>query len=492
MKDRVRIAGFAVLFATVFLTATTAAQTVPGPNIVLFLVDDQGWTGTSVQMHDEIPNSRSDYYRTPALEKLAAAGMRFSNAYAPHPNCSPTRMSIQTGKSPARLGSTDILDVVPGTPTFIRRFHDLYYVNKPLKVHYPITDIPDDETTIAEFVKAHAPQYATGHFGKWHLKGGGPGRHGYDEHDGPTTNREGTHGPPNPKRIDGITERSLEFIEKRAAAGQPFLLQISHYAVHLPIRANPATVEAYEAREGSVHTNAGYGAMTEDLDQSLGAVMAKLKESGISDSTFVFYTSDNGGEVYQDPTNNIPLKKGKTHVWEGGIRVPLIVSGPGIEGGSASHLPVSGYDFFATFAELLGIAAPLPVGQDGGSLVSILRSRGSGSVERDFGDFVWYYPHYRNMKGVFPQAAIRSGDYKLVKFYEEGDVHLYDLSKDLGEQNDLAGSMSERAQELHGKLNDYLSSVDAKIPTRNAAYDPAEDLGLRPPGQFRQGRSAGN
>lgn len=145
------------------------------PNIVLFLADDQGWTGTSVQMHESVPDSRSDYYRTPALERLAAAGMRFSNAYSPHTNCSPTRMSIQTGKSPARLGSTDILDVVPGTPTFARGFHDRFYVNKPLNVHFPITDIPDDETTIAEFVRAHAPEYATAHFGKWHLKGGGPG-----------------------------------------------------------------------------------------------------------------------------------------------------------------------------------------------------------------------------------------------------------------------------------------------------------------------------
>lgn len=143
-----------------------AAQTARSPNIVLFLVDDQGWTGTSVQMHDEVPNSQSDYDRTSYLDRLAAAGMRLSNAYAPHPHCSPTRMSIQTGKSPAKLGSTDSLDVIPGTPTFIRSFHDLHYVNKPINVHYPITDILDDETTIAEFVKAHAPQYATGHFGK--------------------------------------------------------------------------------------------------------------------------------------------------------------------------------------------------------------------------------------------------------------------------------------------------------------------------------------
>ena len=451
------------------------------PNIVLFLVDDQGWTGTSVQMDDSVPGSKSDYYRTPALERLAAAGMRFSNAYAPHPNCSPTRMSIQTGKSPARLGSTDILDVVPGTPTFIKSFHDRSYVNKPLHVHFPITDIPDEETTIAEFVKAHAPEYATAHFGKWHLKGGGPGRHGYDEHDGPTTNAEGRHGPPNPKRIDGITERTLDFVERTAHAGRPFLLQISHYAVHTPVLARPETVKAYEAREGGVHTHGAYGAMTENLDESLDALAERLDELGLTDNTYVFYTSDNGGEVYQEPTNNIPLQKGKTHTWEGGIRVPLVVTGPGIEAGSSSGVPVNGYDFFATFAELAGIDAPLPADQDGGSLAPLLRSGGVVPVARASDDFVWYYPHYRNMKGVFPQAAIRSGDYKLVKFYEKGDVHLYDLASDLSEERDLAMAMPDRAAELHERLNAYLHSVGAKIPTPNSEYDPAKDLGLRPP-----------
>ena len=450
------------------------------PNIVLFLADDQGWTGTSVQMDKSVPGSRSDYYRTPALERLAGAGMRFSNAYSPHPNCSPTRMSIQTGKSPARLGSTDILDVVPGTPTFARGFHDRFYVNKPLNVHFPITDIPDEETTIAEYVKAHAPEYATAHFGKWHLKGGGPGRHGYDMHDGATTNAEGRHGPPNPKRIDGVTERSLAFIDRAVEEGRPFLLQISHYAVHTPIIARPETVAAYEARKGGTHTNSGYGAMTENLDGSLAALLSKLKEQGLEARTYIFYTSDNGGEVFREPTNNLPLRKGKTHTWEGGIRVPLVVSGPGIEAGSASDVPVNGSDFFATFAELLGIKAELPANQDGGSLVPVLTSAGAGSVQRPTEDFVWYYPHYRNMKGVFPQGAIRSGDYKLVKFYETEDIHLYDLSKDIGEQTDLAEAMPERADALHARLTGYLAAVGAKIPTRNQDYDPKLDLGLEP------------
>ena len=480
-----------VAIAALLVLGCSGADEV-SPNIILFLVDDQGWTGTSVQMDDTVPGSKSDYYRTPALERLAASGMRFSNAYAPHPNCSPTRMSIQTGKGPVRLGSTDILDVVPGTPTFFKGFHDRFYVNKPLNVHFPITDIPDEETTIAEFVKAHAPQYATAHFGKWHLKGGDPGRHGYDEHDGPTTNAEGTHGPPNPKRIDGITDRSVAFLDRVAGEGRPFLLQVSHYAVHTPIRARPETVQEYEERQGGVHSNSGYGAMTENLDESLAAVMAKLDELGLAGNTYVFYTSDNGGEVFRDPTSNLPLKKGKTHVWEGGIRVPLIVSGPGIEAGTASGVTVSGYDFFATFAELIGIDEPLPEDQDGGSMVPVLHAGGTGSVERAGEDFIWYYPHYRNMKGVLPQAAIRSGDYKLVKFYETGSIHLYDLSADLGEANDLAKTMPDRANDLHGRLNAYLSDVGAKIPTPNPNYDPKKDLGLAPAPPGGRGQGAGN
>ncbi len=232
--------------------------------------------------------------------------------------------------------------------------------------------------------------------------------------------------------------------------------------------------------------------MTENLDESLGALMAKLYELGLTENTYLFYTSDNGGEVYRNPTNNLPLRKGKTHTWEGGIRVPLIVRGPGIEAGSSSDVAVSGYDFFATFAELLGIEAPLPEDQDGGSLVPVLRAAGSGSVERASRDFIWYYPHYRNMKGVFPQAAIRSGDYKLVKFYENGDVHLFDLSADLGEEDDLAESMPDQVQALHDSLNSYLAQVGVKIPTPNPEYDPRKDLGLAPTPQRGQNQGTRN
>ena len=321
------------------------------PNIILFLADDQGWTGTSVAMDQNRKDSKSDFYQTPSLERLAREGMRFSQGYAPHPNCSPTRMSIQTGKSPARLGSTDIYDVVTATRGYGRVFYQRFYVNKPMKVPLPIGGLPDEEVTIAEFIKKHRPDYATAHFGKWHMNGGDPSNHGYDQHDGLTSNAEGNTREPDPKRIGGITTRSMEFVRKQTAAKKPFFLQVSHYAVHTPVFAQPETVDKFETSEpGTVHSNAGYAAMTEDLDGSLGALLSLLDELDITDRTYLIYTSDNGGEIGQGetPTVNTPLAKGKTHTWEGGIRVPLIVRGPGIKADTQSDVPIIGWDLFPT------------------------------------------------------------------------------------------------------------------------------------------------
>ncbi len=457
------------------------AAAADSPNVVLVLADDQGWTGTSVPMSDRIPDSRSDYYRTPALERLAREGMRFTDAYAPHPNCSPTRMSIQTGKSPVRLGSTDSGDVVPETPTFMRVFYDRFFVNKPLLVPLPITDLPAGEITIAEYLKQHKPGYATAHFGKWHMNGGGPAKHGYDDGDSMTSNREGVEGPPNPKRTPGITRRALAFLEEQAAAGTPFYLQISYYAVHTPVRAMPETTAEYEDREaGRWHKNAGYGAMTQELDEGLGKVLAKIDELGIAGNTYVIYTSDNGGELTRNVTSNKPLAKGKTHVWEGGIRVPLVIRGPGIEAGAVSGVPIIGWDFFPTIADWVGIKEKLPENQDGGSLRAVLEGGGRGQVRRPTDAFVWYYPHYRNMKGVYPQAAVRRGDYKLITEYETGQVRLFNLASDIGEEHDLSETMPDRAKAMADKLNGYLDGVGAKLPVKNPDYDPKKDLGLAP------------
>ena len=377
---RARLAIPALALSCSFLVFGSAAA----QNIVLILSDDQGWTGSSVQMDSRVPASVSDLYLTPNLERLASEGMRFSNAYSPAPNCSPTRMSIQTGKTAARLGATDIIDVVPDAEgrAAIPLFYANFYVNKPLLVPLPISDIPEEEVTIAEFLKQHDSDFATGHFGKWHMGGGSPDRHGYDAHHGITTNSPGMMGVPDPKRTAEVTDDGLAFIEEQVAAERPFFAQFSYYAVHTPVLAMPETIDRFRRMDSRRHTNTSYAAMTEELDAGVGRILDRLDELGIAEDTHVIFTSDNGGEISGGVTNNSPLAKGKTHVWEGGIRVPLFIRGPGIAAGSKSHVPAIGYDFFATIADWVGASIPLPDDQDGGSLRGVLTNGGVGTVER--------------------------------------------------------------------------------------------------------------
>ena len=478
-----------------------AAMPATAQNVVLILSDDQGWTGTSVQMDARLPNSVSDLYRTPSLERLAAEGMTFSNAYSPAPNCSPTRMSIQTGKTAARLGATDIIDVVPDEEgrAGIQFFHDAMYVNKPMKVPLPIRELPDEEVTIAEFLKAHDSNYATGHFGKWHMGGEHPERHGYDAHGGVTTNAPGDQGAPDPKRTSQVTDETVRFIAEQAAAGRPFFVQASYYAVHTPVLAHAETVEEFNGlitpqppRGGPfgrfvnlAHTSTVYAAMTAELDAGVGRILGALDEHGLSDSTYVIFTSDNGGESDVPVTSNVPLAWGKTHVWEGGIRVPLFIRGPGIAGGTRSDVPAIGYDFFATIADWVGATAPLPENQDGGSLHGVLTNGGEGTVERGTEPLVWYYGAYRNMKDVAPQTAIRRGNHKLIWELDSGRTYLYDLDLDLSETTDLSRFRPQVAASLHEELKAYLAAVGTTLPTHNPDYDPAADQALisvtRPP-----------
>ena len=453
------------------------------PNIVLVLADDQGWTGTSLRMDDRISGSRSDLYRTPNLERFAEQGMRFSNGYAPAPNCSPTRMSIQTGKTAARLGATDIINVVPRNGRS-HIFYNRFYVNKPLLLPLPIADLPPEELTIGELLKQRNPNYRTAHFGKWHMGGGSPSEHGYDEHSGTTSNREGNQGEPDPKRTDEVSEEAIQFIRNQAKSGNPFFVQVSYYAVHTPILAHAETVNGYASQRSRQHINKGYAAMTEELDQGFGAILDELEDLDLSESTFVIYTSDNGGEVSEGTiTNNDPLARGKTHVWEGGIRVPFVVRGPGIAPGAVSHVPVIGYDLFPTIAHWVGAEDLLPEHLDGGSLVPVLNNSGRGAVQRNTESLVWYYGAYRNHKHVTPQAAIRNGRHKLIWELESDQTYLFDLNLDIGETTDLARFRPDVAKELARKLRAYFRDVQLKLPTRNPDYDPEKDPGFPPFGR---------
>lgn len=446
-------------------TARAAAKL---PNFVFILSDDQGWTGLSAMMDDRMPvASRSDYYRTPNLERLANEGMRFASAYAPHPNCSPSRCSILTGKSPAMLHMTDIIH---------RNTGGLYEGNRMIPPQH-INAIPADEITFPEILKRMKASYATAHFGKWHLGGGGPGEHGFDEHDGETGNGgPGNFGDPNPKDIFGISERACAFLEKQKEADRPFYMQLSHYATHAANRALKSTTAEYEALpKGERHNVPIYAAMTENLDDGVGIVMEKLDELGLADNTYVVYLADNGGFTSPSITTNDPLSHGKASVWEGGIRVPMIARGPGINAGSCCRQRVVGYDLFPTFLELAGSREPLPKGVEGGSLKALFESGGRAGVKRPREELVFHFPHYQHGKGTKPQTAILLGDYKLMKFWETGETQLFNLTKDIGETTDLSAKMPEKAKELEARMAKYLKDIKAQMATPNPDFDPATD-----------------
>lgn len=464
--------------AACLLLACFAAANASAQNIVLILADDQGWTGSSVQMDERVTASASDLYRTPNLERLAAEGMKFSNAYSPAPNCSPTRMSIQTGKTAARLGATDIIDVVPDDTGVAMLFYDSMYVNKPMIVPLPVSDIADGDITIAEYLKAHDSRYATGHFGKWHMGGGSPERHGYDAHNGLTTNAPGAMGMPDPKRTSEVTDEAIDFIEAQAQADRPFFAMVSYYAVHVPVRAKPRTLREFGRYDTGRHTSVAYAAMTAELDEAVGEILEALDDLDLSEDTYVIYTSDNGGELSGGITNNIPLAKGKTHVWEGGVRVPLIIRGPGIAVGTQSNVPAIGYDFFPTIADWVGADIDLPANLDGGSLHGVLSNGGEGRVERGTEPLIWYYGAYRNMKNVVPQAAIRRGEFKLAWDLHSNRTWLYNLSNDLGESVDLTRFHPRIARSMFSELRDYLTDVGVELPRHNPDYDPASDPGV--------------
>ncbi len=252
------------------------------PSFVFILADDMGWTGLSCPMDDKVPRSKSDFYQTPQIDRLARQGMRFSNAYSPSSMCTPSRAGILTGKSPALLRMTTP-GPAKGQPA-----------DRKLIPPQHIDSLPDRETTIAEVLRRRG--YATAHFGKWHLGGGGPGRHGFDQHDGDTDNRgPGLYEDPNPKDIFGVTRRAVAFMDDQVAAGKPFYVQLSHYALHGPSESLDGTKAAYEARPaGTRHDNVEYAAMTRDLDTGVGMVLDRIDRLGIAETTYVVFMSDNG------------------------------------------------------------------------------------------------------------------------------------------------------------------------------------------------------
>ncbi|MDP6633295.1 MAG: sulfatase [Phycisphaerae bacterium] len=428
----------------------------PKPNIILVFTDDQGWTDTSVPMMLGKPETGSDFYKTPALEKMAGRGMVFSNAYSPAPTCTPSRGGVQFGKTPARLKQTIVHDVLAKV-----RGVDC-----------------KNEVALPQMIKAADATYITAHFGKWGFPPRSPEHAGYDVTDGNTNNGDGDWTakknskplpPDDPKRIFSITKRANAFMDKCVKASRPFFMQISHYAAHVQHSARPETVEKYrKAAPGKKfkkkniddrqpRPNASpsvYAAMIEDLDTGLGMVLDKLRQLGINENTYVIFTSDNGGGF----RGNAPLKGGKANVWEGGLRVPTVICGPGVKPGAYCNQPIAGWDIYPTIADLIGNTKPLPEGLDGGSIRPLLSDPENGKVKRGVDAFVFHFPWYAGT----PMSAIRVGDYKLVMHLNTGESRLFNLASDIGESNDLSESMPKEARKLKRQLKDYLKEVGAE------------------------------
>ena len=428
------------------------------PNIIFVLIDDMGWSGTSVQIDPEVPGSKGSHFRTPELEKMANAGMRFTQAYAPGPMCTPSRVGILTGVTPAKARVTS-----PGGG----RAQDYQKLISGSKDSSLNTDLD----TIAKTLKSAG--YATAHLGKWHIGRTGPTAYGYDVHDGSTSNEVPNSSADNPKDIFGINERAFVFMEMNSASKTPFYLQLSHYAVHSPIEARESSKKLFKDLPSSSRKDtAGLAAMTHDLDESIGQLRAKIQSLGIADNTYLVVMSDNGSSSGRPRRGAIgALNAGKGSLLEGGIRVPFFAEGPGIPTGSISRDSITGCDLFPTFCQIAGV--DIPKGLEGVSIVPLLSGRTAKLPERPL---FFHYPHYGQGARQKPQSALILGDYKVLYDWESQKTQLFDLSKDLGEKNDLTAKMPEKATEMLNLLYKRLEETEASLPRPNPDYDPAAEV----------------
>ncbi len=445
--------------------ATIAQAAEQRPNFIVILGEAQGWSSSSVQMDDAVPGSKSELAYTPNLEKLAAGGMRFADFYAASPRCTPTRAALFTGRSPAALHMTFVGEGKGG------RESSFSETGSKLVPANASAELPESEVTIASLLKRAG--YATAHFGKWHVGRTSPAKHGFDESDGATNNG----GPdnvesPNPKEAFGMTERGMDFMARQVRAGKPFYLQISHYAGRGVLGARPETYAAVRQRAKNERDGrlAESAAVTEDMDATIGMLLAKLDELGIADRTYVIYTSDHGA---QGRNANEPLSNGKGTVWEGGIRVPLIVRGPGIKAGTCAHTMATTVDLFPTIAGIARITEPLPKNLEGGSLAPVLGGTPNATVKRPREELVVHFPHYdKDEQG--PASAVLLRNYKLIHVYETGALHLFDLANDLAEQHDLSKTRAQETTALDQRLTEYLKAVNAQMTAVNPSFDPAK------------------
>lgn len=446
--------------AIVLLLALAAPSSAAGaagerPNIILILADDLGWA--------DLACYGNTFNETPNLDRLAQQGVRFTQFYA-GPVCSPTRANIQSGQNQARLGITVHI------PGHWRPFAKM--VEPPVALNLPL-----EIETFAE--RLGAAGYRTGYFGKWHLgdESFSPANQGWQT----ALETQGNTVPPrvapaNPPRrtAEFLTEKALEFIA--ANREQPFLLQVSHYAVHIPLSTTPELLKKYRAKPPMPNypSRPEYAGLLEELDQSVGRIVAKVDELGLGANTLIVFVSDNGGLHREQggtvTTSNAPLRSEKGTLYEGGIRVPCIARWTGtIPAGRQSAAIGSTTDFYPTFLEVAKAAFPAGQTLDGVSLLPLFRGT-AATLSRD--TLHWHLPHYHHST---PASAMRQGDWKLIEFFETGALELYNLADDIGETKNLATDQSDRARAMHAALKAWRKDVQAQMPQMNPAHDPARE-----------------
>jgi arylsulfatase A len=460
-----------------FICSLSAAAERP-PNVVLVLVDDLGWT--------DLACFGSKYYETPHLDKLATQGMKFTNAYAACAVCSPTRAAVMTGRYPARTGITDWIRArFQGGKIPANGKNSSGYVggrNQPVLCPRNPLWLESEEITVAEALKPAG--YTSCHIGKWHLGPDAwyPEKQGFDFNYGgcdygqppsyfdPYKNGRLKQGIPTlkpRKKGEYLTDRegdeAVKFITDHK--DKPFFLYFANYAVHTPIQGRADLIAKYKKKPTTNQKNATYAAMVHSVDVAVGKITKVLDELKLADNTLVIFTSDNGGLL--GPTHNAPLRAGKGHPYEGGIRVPLIVRWPGVvKPGTLSREPVISVDYLPTIMEATGAKLPKDHEIDGMSLVAHLKADGKTKLDREA--IFWHFPHYRGRIG--PYSIVRSGDWKLLRWWATDKAELYDLNSDLSEKTDLAASQPDRVKQLRGVLDAHLAKVGARLPKKNPAY----------------------
>lgn len=482
--------GMGALSGSVLSASEASAATTPGPhgarpNILFVLMDDMGWVDTSVY--------GSKFYETPNIDRLAAMGMRFTEAHAANPLCSPTRASIMTGKYPARLKLTAPTGHLP-TELEEPTIPDSAPPGQQFLMPPSRTQLPEGEYTLAQALKDAG--YSTGFIGKWHLgrEPYWPDKHGFD------VNIAGAHNPGPPSYFspydietiedgpegeylsDRVSEEAIQYIE--AHQEDPFFLCLWHFAVHSPWNAKLEDMEDYFGKvdpRGEQH-NPLIAGMHANVDKNLGRILDRLEELGIADNTLIIFSSDNG-QLREVPgkegaqrnntplrggdhiTSNAPLRGGKAEIWEGGTRVPLIMVWPDqIAPGTVCAEVVSSVDFYPTLLEVAGATPETNQILDGESLMPLLTQQGTLDRESIF----CHFPH-TPLNAKAPSAYVRKGPWKMIRFFELGD-ELYNLDEDLGETTDLAVREPEVLEEMQALMDAYLEDTGALIPRLNPNY----------------------